>query len=724
MNPSRTLSSPRQLWLVAALLLTTLSACTESKLQRVPPPEPEPLDNLLEIRGEFCTEPSAQITFPLKVLYIVDQSASLQCTDGANLRFSALRKSIDQLQSRSNTRFAFVGFSSWSRQQGFTRNRDDVAQFIDPAGGLGPATDYQGALATGLRLLERDMLETDPTELARTRYIVNFISDGNPEPRCLAGCEDDITACSNGEDDDGDGIIDAADNSCDNVDDSAQRPDSLYGVCNFRGEIPDDVYVDITGVCPEYNQENQILRRVQEILALQDVYSVGDIRLNSVLLFSPQDVVEGLCPGASSAFGYDRALARALLQQMSAVGNGTFRDINLTTDGDDFLKFDVSSLKAEITLTDMTAVNEHSVLTPQGQLAPDGDRDGLPDDLEFELNTDRLKADTDGDRYSDLFEVVMRKEGFDPISKDKPAISCGSNRDGDGDGLNDCEEEFLKSNPLLPDTDADGVLDRMELIVGTDPLVPDGLNDLDFDGVFNAEEVRGGTDPLRPDAEVFRAARTIYELKDLGVGDVTREDNGRTEERHCYDFRVQRIPLVETPLVAERGLNRVLLYTSERPSKVAGVPGDVRVACFEAFYNGSTIKNPESGVIDITEANLKRESEALLKRVDEVFSCPFFGQSYNRSRLERMIEQCMPPKVEIDRRLYPQEEIQTLLRRHLDNDAFPRRPSQPFLWFNPIQNFKPEDDCYRPWEYELLMDLLSQAKDACTACSANMNEAP
>ena len=699
-------------------------ACTESKLQRVPPPEPEVLDNLLEVRGEFCTEPSAQITFPLKVLYIVDQSASLQCTDGANLRFNALNKSLTQLQSRSNTRFAFVGFSSWSRQQGFTRNREDVAEFIDPAGGLGPATDYQGSLATALRLLERDMLETDPTELARTRYIINFISDGSPEPRCLAGCEDSISACSNGQDDDGDGLIDAADPDCQDINDSAKRPDSLYGVCNFQGEIPEGIYVDMTGVCPEYNQENQILRRVQEILTLQEIYPVGDIRLNTVLLFSPQDVVEGLCPGAGAEFGYDRTIARALMQQMAAVGNGTFRDINLASQDDDFLRFDISSLKAELTLTGMTAVNEHAVLASSGVHEPDSDRDGLPDDLEFSLNTDRNKPDTDGDRYSDLFEHLLRKEGFDPLTKDKPAISCNSDRDGDGDGLNDCEEAFLGTNPLQPDTDGDGILDRLELIAGTNPLVPDALTDLDFDGVFNGDEIRAGTNPLVPDIQAYRTTRILYDIKDRGVGPVTRLDNGRVEERHCYDFRTQRIKLVETPLVADRGLNRVLLYTSERPSKVAGVPGDVRVACFEVFYNGSTIKSPRSGVIDITEENLKREQEALLAQVDDVFSCPFFGASLNRTRLERMIQQCMPPRIEVDRRLYPQEDVQALLRRHLDNDAFPRRPQQPFLWFRPIQNFQPDNDCYRPWEYELLIDLLKRAKEACQACTSMTSTNP
>ena len=166
-----------------ATLLTTLIvmtfvpllSCTETGLQRVPPVPAPPLDNLIRVTGEFCTEPSAQITFPVKVLYIIDQSASLQCTDSQNRRFGALNSSINNLlSSQPNAQFGFIGFSSWAREQDFTRDRDAISQFVDPSGGLGPATDYQGALANAVRVIERDILTVGGPERARTRYIINL----------------------------------------------------------------------------------------------------------------------------------------------------------------------------------------------------------------------------------------------------------------------------------------------------------------------------------------------------------------------------------------------------------------------------------------------------------------------------------------------------------------------------------------------------------------------
>ncbi len=695
--------------------IAALMGCSEARLERVPPPPPVVLDNLLEIRGEYCTEPSAEVQFPLKVLYIIDQSASLQCTDSANLRFDALDDSIDVLRRRSNTEFSFVGFSSWSREQAFTRRREDIDRFLDPAGGLGPATDYQGSLATALKLLEQDMLDEDPAVLARTRYVVNFVSDGNPEPRCLAGCEDDISRCSDGEDNDGDGLNDTSDPDCANIDDSSQRPDSLYGVCNTNQEVPDNVYVDMTGVCPEYNQPRQIMQRIAEIRALSDVYSVGDISLNTVLLFSPTEVVESLCPGASTSFGYDRGQARALLQTMAAAGNGTFRDVNLTTEGADFLRVDITSLEAEQALTDLSADNASSILDAEG-LYPDSDRDGLSDEEEVALNTSRNNADSDNDRYSDLFEARLVKEGFDPLDDNRPAITCPNRRDGDGDGLTDCEEEVLGTSPLLPDSDADGLLDRQEFIEGTNPLIPDAQKDVDFDGVLNADELSGGTDPLIPDAEAFRSERTVYEIVDLGLRDFPRENSDRVDERHCYDYTVRRVPLVPVPRVEEQGLNRVLVYTQERPARVAGVPGEVRVACFEAFYNGSTIKSPESGVIDVSPEAIAALYENVLANIDQVYECSYFGDDYRREELVSMVDECLPPKIALENKHYTADEMVDLIERQIDGNAFPKIPLEPYELFVPISNFDPDTDCYRPWEFDLLNTFLAEARTQCIAC--------
>ena len=62
--------------------------------------------------------------------------------------------------------------------------------------------------------------------------------------------------------------------------------------------------------------------------------------------------------------------------------------------------------------------------------------------------------------------VLEKNENYwDP---ERPALDCPNDRDGDGDGLLDCEESFLKSNPLLPDTDADGVTLRITDLGGAE----------------------------------------------------------------------------------------------------------------------------------------------------------------------------------------------------------------------------------------------------------------
>jgi len=46
------------------------------------------------------------------------------------------------------------------------------------------------------------------------------------------------------------------------------------------------------------------------------------------------------------------------------------------------------------------------------------------------------------------------------------------NKDTDGDGLTDAEEEFYGTDPNNPDTDGDGFSDFEEIVAGTDPLDP------------------------------------------------------------------------------------------------------------------------------------------------------------------------------------------------------------------------------------------------------------
>ncbi len=701
----------------AALLLLSLTRCTEAGLQPTELDAVGNLDNLLNVTGEFCAQPDAEINFPVKVLFVLDQSTSLQCTDNQNRRFDALNGLISELRNSPDTSFGFIGFANWSRLQGFTRNASDIQPFVDPSGGLGPATDYQGALSTAIEVLEDDMRDVGLSERARSRYVVIFISDGVPEPRCNAGCEDDQNNCSDGEDNDGDGRLDGSDPDCSDIGNAAIRPDTLYGVCNTDQEIPDDIYVDYRGICPAYNQPETILQRVDELLGLADLYSVGDITLHTVLMFSPQAVVESICPGASTSFGYDLDQARALLKAMARTGMGTFRDANLADNDDSFLRFDFSALEAPQTLSSLVAMNTNARIV-NGELEPDTDADGMVDEAEASSRQSPRNVDGDDDGYTDTFEARLVSEGFDPVDANVPGVRCRDRSDLDGDGLRDCEEEALGSNVRHTDTDDDQIPDWIEFMAGTDPLVNDGLLDLDFDGNNNADEIRGGTDPIEPDQNVYRDFRTQYNLVDLGRVDVTNQD-GETAVRQCHQFDLTGFQLISTPLPDHPGRNRIYVYALERPAQLAGAPSTASVACFEAIYRGGNAKDPADGVIDVSSEQWTQLIEDLQMRVDGLRGCSWFpADSLSRNDLEAQVSACMPPMIQLDNFVYDVEEVQTWFRSYLGADTAVSLPPHPSSLFIPTEIFEPDRHCHRPWEIDLLVRVLDEVARTCDACAS------
>ena len=723
-NPARLWSAGWLVIIAIAMLSAGVQAsCTEASLKKVAPETQGKLDNQLRIKGTYCTEESGQVAFPVKVLFILDESGSLQCTDEALLRFEALDRAVQQIRSKPNTEVGFIGFAARIRQQDFTRNRDDLDEFVDAASGVSPATDYQGALATAIRVIEEDMLESGPAERARTRYKIVFVSDGVPDPRCNAGCEDDQNTCSNGEDDDGDGLVDEQDPDCDNIDDNSLHPDNLDPVCNTTQELDEDLLVDRQGICPAYNQPEQIFRRVDELLSLKETYSAGALDLSTILLFASQEQVEARCPGAAEAFGIERTQAEALLRDMADAGNGTFRDVNTTTSGDSFLQVDITEIKSERVLSQMLARNEHTV-RDGAKLLNDSDSDGLDDVFEVERGLDRYSADSDGDGFSDYFEWTLSNEGFDPLDDTLPAIGCGDTSDRDGDGLNACEETFLETDDNLSDSDDDDMIDGHEFRAGTNPLKADALDDIDFDGATNRDELKGGTDPTQADIEVYRAERVVYGLEDKGLQDVPEPNSDETKERHCYDYDVQNISLGVTPLPEDRGLNRILLYSMERPARVGGFNSVARVACFEAFYDGSRDKSPASGVIDVTQEALDQRREELVRQFDGLRLCDYFDKDppdVTRDDVLAMGRQCIGRTVRTEGKLYDYGQLRDVVESYVRNDFASKLPEQSFQQFRSVRNFDPDDDCFRPWEYELLSAFVDKLEDACDECTPPEN---
>lgn len=712
----------RRLTLPLLGLLLPLSACSDAGLVAIPPPAPPIFDNFLTITGQHCTEPAQDVVFPVKLLFMLDQSASLQCTDQYLKRFDALNATIQDLAANPSVYFGFVGFSARLDILPFTNDINTVQSFVNVAeSGAGPATDYQGALATAVRILEEDMVAVGAAERARTRYVVVFLSDGNAEPRCKQGCEDDTNSCSDGEDNDGDGIVDAGDPDCIGVGDNVSHPDSLYGVCNFQGPIEDGDYVDMQGLCPEYNQPPQILQRISDIVELKSIYSVGDVTLNSVLLFNTEEVTDERCVDVS-LFGYNKQQAESLLQAMASTGNGTYRDVNLEYGDDSFLSFNFTSLASEQWLTSFITTNLNGRETRGLKL--DTDLDGLVDDIEIELKTNKKLRDSDGDGYGDLVEYRLLGSGFDPTDPTLPAITCLDTNDFDGDMLLNCEEDLIGTDDRIVDTDLDGLPDWHELVAGTDPLVGDQFEDLDFDGSLNGDELRSGTDPLVPDEDLYRTDRMRYGLDDLGTKEVPNAGDNNSEMRHCYNFSVEHIRMT-TPLYSlERGRNRILIHALERPVDLAATQARAYVACVEAYFNGETDKFPTSGSIDLGPAFWKAETDALATRLQAVADCrgmELTDQDPDIAELRRAdvidtSQECLPSKIVVGDTVFKREDMEDLARKYIRNNLATRFPEHPSHIFVPTELFVAEDHCVRPRELQRLSYYLELVASECAAC--------
>jgi hypothetical protein len=545
----------------AFLALAAIGSCTDAGLQPQTD-DVQKVDNQLEVDGQYCTDAPDEVAFPVKILIALDQSASLQCTDPYNVRINAVSDVGTSLDALPNVEFSILGFASWSRITPFEPDwsSKDIQGELAASGGT--ATDYQGALSTILTVLEQDMIDSGPAEVARTKYVVVFISDGIPAPQCKAGC-----------------------------DDGKVPPDSLFGVCNVDpSKIPDDEYVGMLGECPEYNQPDQILAKVADLKELAEFYGAGGFSFNTVFLFAPEDVVAQFCTtDYETLLGGTKDEGTALMEDMAKVGDGTFRDVNVSKKID-FLDFGYQSLQAPYEVGEFFATNMTTIPTETGPAA-DSDMDGLSDEVEFGLGTDRLHRDTDGDSFSDLFEYTFEGSGFDPLDAKVPAVGCASTLDRDNDGLLECEENFLGLDSTLPDTDGDRMPDGLEFRFGTDPAIDDMLVDTDFDGRLNGDEIRAGTAPALFDEDSAILDQMLYSISPL-------EPNA--DQTRCYDFTFQGITLVPTLAIdgGEKGINRIFVYGEEEPAGLAGGRGISSLACLEVRYLGETYKDPPSGVVE------------------------------------------------------------------------------------------------------------------------------
>lgn len=637
-------------------------ACSDALVQKRVAGD-EHVDNRLAISGRVCTAAPDPSGFPVKVVLVVDQSGSMCISDPPGsqgsagfcemystvppgvtqpARVRAANRLLDQFAGQPNIQVALVPFETnvrgewpvptssrrFARPDSSLRNRINSLQAE-----LGKGTDYQGALARTYQIISEDILRTEaenPATLPRTRYVVVFITDGVPYPKCAAN--DSLTQYA------------------DDLNPDLTWADSFGAgdFCNLIDpEDPDAITGFVAGT--DRNQNYQLLSYVQQIVDLKEQHNVGDVRLHTVLMFN-EEAVRNCGPICQDVYGqYVRwpgptpvadgpaaaqRIAAWTLDQLAQRGNGVFQEfknfsglaqLNLGA-------LDYSSLASRNVLKSLV-VQALSSEPGLEQRQVDTDGDGLPDEIDndFSAHTNKNFIDSDEDGFDDTFEVRHFDEGFRADGKDgrgcnpqSPLTPGCTSVDTDGDGLSQYAETYLRTNAQTIDSDGDGIPDGLEVRYGLNPLqrLTAGL-DTDGDGTSDVEEFRLGSNPVSRD--------TAYQDANAYQYEVTSEL--QSDDRMCYDFRVSNLQLVTPPKQGlTQGYNLFKVWFAEAPeSGVATDLGVWRAACVWAQYDPPSVRVPagpegeplaESDFVAPRNLNSAAEYNAACRGVSPVAGSP------------------------------------------------------------------------------------------------------
>ena len=468
-------------WLLSSVLF--ISSCTEAELyhQEIPPIEAD----RLALQGQVCTEDPDVERFPARLILLVDQAQGPLYGefDPGQLRLQALNGLVQQALSKPEFSLAVIGYAGSARrlapEEGlFTRNPGEllnaITQLSLPGRCIGEdrCRDYEGGLSAIKTLIEDDLASMEAGLRATTQYTILWVASGPQTP--IAQNKD---CCPLG------------DRTC-------LRAEG--------GELP-------SPRC----QAQRDLAQIQKLRSVALSSGAGGFQLHVLHLAAYSNEEELV----------NRQMMQ-LFEQLTFAGNGRYARFKVA-ENIDLRAVSVFDRPSDFEAAQVVIVNQ-SAAPRKGGILADSDGDGLSDDEE-DLNgngvvdegeSDPIIPDTDGDGISDLIEARV---GFSVLTIDEPIV-CDDLRqfeglgtaDRDFDGLNECEERLMGTNPSLTDTDGDNLPDGMELRRGTDHLNPDSADDFDEDGIANGDELREGTDPRSIDEAQRLGLAARYDIKQEG----------------------------------------------------------------------------------------------------------------------------------------------------------------------------------------------------------------
>ncbi len=620
---------------LAWLALPVAVGCTDSDLYGELGQEPRIADKLT-LEGVLCTDNPATRQFPVKIMFIVDSSGTMREAAPLGQHIDAIQGVVNNFLPIANVEFGIIRYDDRPESlvqvpqdvgsSGFTR--DDA--LVDAAlallrNGAG-RRDFRDALSLARSIVTGDAFQADLGPLSRTKYVLVHMTSGSPNPAVTG---DDCDGVPDGDicepyvltellrdiRDEVLGLGAAEFNyhtifiepphvegpTCDPSTGGAACPAGLS--CVQTGGRPDagrciqpcdpanNACADPTPFCAtvtvvDGTTINYCARG--ELSCFDGVDNDGDGHGQDCTdpdypYFCNSDACEADCLRTCRM---DR-----IAKRMQLVTGGRVERF-ASADQTNLSQVDFRSTQRRFLLKEFVATNRNSLPSENG-LVPDSDADGLSDAEEDQLGLDALNPDIDGDFYNDKLEHQFEPLGFDPLVPNVQPTCDDPTIDTDGDGLRDCEEDLLSTDPTLFDTDADGFPDQHEFRFGTNAIFSDGLDDIDIDGSRNGEELRGNTDPLSNDAQVRAQLAYRYRLTDLGP---------TTDQRQCYNLRVSNITLVDTrDLGFGAGFNDVEIYFGQVPEGDLEAFGLFKTALVRVQFLPPDNRIPDSASLDLQE---------------------------------------------------------------------------------------------------------------------------
>jgi hypothetical protein len=488
-------------------LFLVLCACTDAGLFAAGSGGPAGPDRT-EFKGTVCSPLAAGEAFPVKVIFALQGGAGVdrQLVGGV---VDALNTVTSQF-STPYISFSIIGYHTVATgfQGSFARD-SRIASAISRYGGFqetGPVS-HRAALKLAGTIMGGDMQTSCRGQVARTRYYVVQV------------------------------ILDS-DTSCANLGFNAGVNDRCTNFLSACDQCSNCAICDQARVqCSECELGATTFELKEQGVRL----GAGEVTVQPVYVRVTPDPITRY-----EAAAIARAGGTELIETSPDNIQKTLAGLNY------------ASLQTPLVIKRLVALNRNT-LSRKGQVLVDSDGDGISDDEEDRIGTDKTNVDSDGDRLSDGVELRagLAPQAGTPLNTIQ---ACNVENDADGDRLNDCEERLLGTESCVADSDGDGLNDLVEFLGQTNALVPENLTDSDGDGSPNVEELAAHTDPLSADIGFSR---------ERGYGYSIVEAKPTADGRACYNVNVYNMtvaPTLERPspdgsgAIVPKGINDLYLY--------------------------------------------------------------------------------------------------------------------------------------------------------------------